>query len=109
MAPRVADAQWIKHPTPGIPRAADGSPNLTAPSPKLPGGTPDLSGSWRLEPKAGVDLKKQIRDAGVQPWAQARFDRYEFELGRDDPGVHCLPLGPRATQSYGFASKFIHT
>lgn len=109
LAPLPANAQWIKHPTPGIPRAGDGSPNLAAPAPKLPDGKPDLSGSWRLQPKQGVDLKKAIRAAGVQPWAEARYERYEFELGRDDPGVHCLPLGPRATQSYGFAGKFVHT
>jgi hypothetical protein len=109
MAPLPAEAQWIKHPTPGIPRAGDGTPNLAAPTPKLPDGKPDLSGNWRLEPKQDVDLKKAIQQAGVQPWAQARFERYEFELGRDDPGVHCLPHGPRATQTYGFAGKFVHT
>jgi hypothetical protein len=109
MASPAAAAQWIKHPTPGIPRAGDGTPNLAAPAPQLPDGKPDLSGSWRLEPKQGVDLRKAIQQAGIQPWAQARFERYEFELGRDDPGVHCLPLGPRATQTYGFAGKFVHT
>jgi hypothetical protein len=103
------EAQWIKHPTPGLPRSSDGLPNLTAPAPKTADGKSDLTGTWRLEVKRGADLKKLIRAAGVQPWAQARFERYEYELGRDDPGVHCLPFGPRATQSYGFAGKFIHT
>jgi len=29
-----AEAQWINHPTPGIPRTADGKPDLTAPTPR---------------------------------------------------------------------------
>ena len=40
-----AHAQWLKHPTVGIPRTADGKPDLNAPAPKFPDGTPDLSGS----------------------------------------------------------------
>lgn len=102
-------AQWIKYPTPAVPRTSSGAPNLAAPAPKTGNGLPDLTGTWRLEPKPGVDLKKSIRAAGVQPWAQAQLDRYEYELGRDDPAVHCLPMGPRASQSYGFAGKFIQT
>src|SRR5215207_3640948 len=68
-------AQWIKHPTPGLPRSSDGSPNLTAPAPKTADGKSDLTGTWRLQVKRGSDLKKLIRAAGVQPWAQARFER----------------------------------
>ena len=37
-------AQWLNHPTPGIPRSADGEPNLSARAPKTPDGRPDLSG-----------------------------------------------------------------
>src|SRR6185436_6274031 len=37
-------AQWIKYPTPGMPRTADGKPNLSAPAPKGADGKPDLSG-----------------------------------------------------------------
>src|SRR3989442_14390942 len=40
-------AQWLKHPTPDIPRTADGKPNLNAPAPRTPDGTPDLSGLWQ--------------------------------------------------------------
>ena len=39
-------AQWLYYPTPGIPRTADGKPNLSAPAPKMPDGRPDLSGIW---------------------------------------------------------------
>jgi hypothetical protein len=39
-------AQWANVPPPQIPRTADGKPNLSAPAPRLPDGTPDLSGIW---------------------------------------------------------------
>ena len=39
-------AQWINYPTPGIPRTADGKPNLSAPTPRTADGKPDLSGIW---------------------------------------------------------------
>jgi hypothetical protein len=31
-------AQWLNYQTSGIPRTADGKPNLTAPAPRTPGG-----------------------------------------------------------------------
>ena len=42
-----AAAQWIDYPTPGIPRTADGKPNLSAPVPKTANGKPNLSGLWQ--------------------------------------------------------------
>jgi hypothetical protein len=39
-------AQWIDRPTPGIPRTANGKPNLSAPAPRTADGKPDLSGLW---------------------------------------------------------------
>jgi hypothetical protein len=31
-------AQWLKYPTPGLPRTSDGRPNLSAPAPRTPDG-----------------------------------------------------------------------
>lgn len=42
----VLFAQWAPYPTPGIPRTADGKPNLSAPTPKTAEGKPDLTGIW---------------------------------------------------------------
>jgi len=39
-----AAGQWLKLPTPGIPRNLDGTPNLAAPAPRLPNGQPDFQG-----------------------------------------------------------------
>ena len=49
-APLCAQAQWIKHPSPDLPRTADGKPNLSASTPRTAHGTPDLSGVWQAEP-----------------------------------------------------------
>src|SRR6202050_775256 len=55
-----ASGQWLVCPTPGLPRTADGKPNLAAPVPKAADGKPDLSGLWQRA--AGVN---QRRTAGL--------------------------------------------
>ena len=42
--PMSLGAQWLSFRTPGIPRTAEGKPNLSAPTPRTPDGKPDLSG-----------------------------------------------------------------
>ena len=44
--PGTAWAQWLKYPTAGVPRTADGKPNLSAPTPRTADGKPDFSGIW---------------------------------------------------------------
>jgi len=39
-------AQWPAFPTRGVPRTADGKPDLNAPTPRTADGKPDLSGIW---------------------------------------------------------------
>jgi hypothetical protein len=46
------EAQWLNYPTRGVPRGADGKPNLSAPAPRTADGKPDFSGIWQLEPDA---------------------------------------------------------
>ena len=46
LTPAALFAQWPNYPTPGVPKTADGKPNLNAPAPRTPDGKPDLSGIW---------------------------------------------------------------
>jgi hypothetical protein len=95
-AAQLADAQWLKLTTPGIPRTSDGKPNMKAPTPQL-SGKPDLSGLWRFEsdPYTGnvtVDLKAEE----IEPSAVALYKQRMEDLGKDDPTTYrCLPPGPR--------------
>jgi hypothetical protein len=90
------EAQWLKLPTPGLPRLPDGKPNLEAPAPRMPDGKPDFSGLWsndggdRLYNNIAVDLQT----SDVAPWAHALFVKRSLEFGKDSPETQCLPLGP---------------
>jgi hypothetical protein len=86
-------AQWLKYPTPGIPRTSDGKPNLAAHTPKTADGKPDLSGTWTTTTTAGGI--SQLKPSDIKPWALKVSKEREETLGRDNPEVHCLPTGPR--------------
>jgi hypothetical protein len=107
----AASAQWLNYPTPGIPRTADGKPNLTAPAPRMPDGKPDFSGMWRVENLLPCDdvrrmctdlpISAQFGNLGAgltggapyQAWAQERIKNKGIA---DDPYTNCLtPGGPR--------------
>jgi uncharacterized protein DUF3471 len=89
-------AQWLNYKTPGIPRTADGEPNLSAPVPRTADGKPDLSGIWRAPGNSpynrniAVDLKPDE----IQPWARQVYQEHVFNLGADSPRAHCLPDPP---------------
>src|SRR5947207_6360324 len=90
-----AAAQWLNHPTPGIPRTPDGKPNLAAPAPRAPDGKPDLSGLWlKISPKYSRNIAADLKPEDIQPWARALVEQRTEDLGRDYMNAHCLPLGP---------------
>jgi hypothetical protein len=82
-------AQWLQRPTAGIPRTADGKPNLNAPAPRAVDGKPDLNGIW-----AGRSTLANYRSDYGKPWVQALIQQRAEDYGKDDPYHQCLPLGP---------------
>jgi hypothetical protein len=88
-------AQWLNHPTPGIPRTPDGKPNLAAPAPRTPDGKPDLSGVWlKISPKYSRNIAADLKPEDIQPWARALVEQRREDLGKEYMNVKCVPLGP---------------
>jgi len=88
-------AQWLNHPTPGIPRTPGGKPDLAAPAPRTPDGKPDLSGLWtKISPKYGRNIAADLKPEEVKPWAQALVQQRLEDLGKEYMNVLCVPLGP---------------
>ena len=86
-----AAAQWLDRPWPGIPRTADGKPNLAAPAPRGPDGRPDLMGIWNGPiPRPAHDA------ANAQPWVNDLVQRHHQDYFRARPSFQCRPSGPEA-------------
>ena len=86
-----AAAQWLNHPTPGIPRTADGKPDLTAPTPRTHDGKPDFTGLWNSPVQIG---RPSVDPSDMQPWARDVVRRRTKEFFKSRPAFQCLPSGP---------------
>ena len=89
-------AQWPNRPTPGIPRAPNGEPDLcAAPAPRSAAGKPDLSGVWLVKNENSY-LAADLKLEDMRPWAAALYKQREDNFRRDTDGIACLPPGPKA-------------
>jgi hypothetical protein len=101
-----ASAQWLAYPTPGMPRTADGKPDLSAPAPKTADGKPSLSGLWvrvrnpreRVTALAmGPNLEDFTRPGEkIPPLLPAAKDLHRQRMANfmaDRRSAHCLPHG----------------
>ena len=129
VAPAAVAGQWIKYPTEGVPRNADGTPNLKAPAPRLPDGKPDFSGIWhaanpnRCVPGGGRQCGTEIGGSPLggdlgrnlpgglpyQPWAAKLAQERRADDSRDDPHVRCLPDNPPRAWTLPHLTKAVHT
>jgi len=110
-------AQWLHLPSTGIPRTADGKPNLSAPPPKTADGKPDFSGMWVPRDELPCNAKERgvqcielpltpqlinfatgLKDGiPYQPWAAELVKKRANDVGYLDPHTHCMPPNyPRA-------------
>ncbi len=92
-------AQWLKHPTAGIPRTADGKANLSAPAPKGADGKPDISGLWMpAEILIGnIAAKLPPNSVPFTPWGEELYKQRRANESRDDPTANCIVGGvPRS-------------
>ncbi|HLK46839.1 MAG TPA: hypothetical protein VKT49_01820 [Bryobacteraceae bacterium] len=121
----LAPAQWLNYPTAGIPKKPDGSPNLSAPAPRTREGQPDLSGLWAPVRRRALDegLDGQLTATGpfwdfgsvvpgglpYQPWAAEARNRRFADRSKDNPDVHCMPLGVLQMNTHPFPRRFLQT
>ena len=126
----VAFGQWIKYPTPGVPRGKDGKPNLSAPAPRAADGKPDLSGIWVIAQalpcpasltddageclekmpisQAAADLSKLVPGGlPLQPWSIEVIR--QRKAGGLDPHVECLPSNFPRMFTLPHFTKFVQT
>jgi hypothetical protein len=92
-------AQWLQHPTPGIPRTSAGKPNLAAAAPRTADGKPDFTGLWGapIDSAVGNIAARNVGDlkpSDIEPWAQALVKQRSENFGKDNPRYKCLPEGP---------------
>lgn len=92
-----AHAQWIKIPSDGVPRTADGKVNMTAPAPHLADGRPDLTGIWNpRNTKYLNNLAADYKPDELQmtPSAEAFWKaRNQYQRGWEESDARCLPPG----------------
>jgi hypothetical protein len=121
-----APAQWLNYPTAGVPKMANGSPNLAAPTPRTADGKPDLSGLWGnmcqsnkqtvlCAPEFAVPQEFGNIGRGIkgglpyQPWAADVVKTRQAENGKDDPTTHCLPGGVAKLHTSALLRKIVQT
>ena len=90
-----ANAQWLTHPTPNLPRTADGTPNLAAAPPRGADGHPDLSGPW-----TGRLAVFRVPDEALTAESKALIREREETYFRDRPAFQCQPTGPETVAGW---------
>ena len=105
-----ASAQWVHVPTPGIPRAKDGQPNLGAAVPRARDGKPDLSGIWvAADGKYLPNIAADGVEVPIQPWAAAIYKERQEQNGKGRPSERCISHGLPDYDALPIPIKLIQT
>jgi hypothetical protein len=108
-----AQAQWLRIPTVGIPRTADGRPNLVAPVPRTAAGRPVLAGLWKPQPARAIgDISAALvrgETIPYQPWAEALYKERLANLAKDDPTSNCIVGGVPRSDFVPYPFKIVET
>src|SRR6476660_1411912 len=121
-------AQWVRYPTAGVPRKADGNVDMSAKAPRMGDGKPDLAGTWtsdEVDPRRpGVPpnphdatTSRRMINLGVdvpgglpyQPWLASLVKERTTNHAIDDPHVRCFP--DNFLRAYGMPHllRFVHS
>jgi hypothetical protein len=135
-APAGLVAQWPAYPTAGVPKTADGKPDLNGPVPRTADGKPDFSGVWQYVRQAAPPAASAVAAARTanditplsvrtsqfwnlgasfqdglpfQPWAAELHQQRVASNSKDNPDAHCLPLGLMQLHTHGQPRKMIQS
>jgi hypothetical protein len=112
LAAAPAASQWLRHPTAGIPRTADGRPDLRAAAPRGPQGRPVISGLWRPGGQAIFDIASALKPGEAipyQPWAEALVKQRRANDTKDDPTANCIVGGVPRSDLVPYPFKILET
>jgi hypothetical protein len=120
--PGAAAAQWLNYPTAGVPRTADGKPDMSARTPRTADGKPDLSGMWGWETRRDCgarctdsDLSREFINIaatlkGPLPYQPgvAELVKKRMVAQDEDPNVHCMPRGAPRIWTDDYYKRIVH-
>jgi hypothetical protein len=109
--PLLAPAQWFDIHTPGLPRLADGKPNLAAPAPRMTDGRMDISGIWQPATRMFINITGDSKsgELPLQPWAAALYKHRRDTESKEDPTGNCIPGGVPRSDAVPYPFKIVNS
>jgi len=122
LVPGTAAAQWLDHPTPGVPRTPDGKADMSAPAPRTADGKPDLSGMWGWETRQNcgarctdAQLAREFMDIAASLGTPLPYKLGVAELVKSrtaaqdlDPNARCMPRGAPRIWTDDYYKRIFH-